>query len=211
MGAMKRRSVFTLAAICVAFSGCASIVSGRTQEVSFNSNPSGATVTIDGRPYGTTPVTTMLHRESGSVVVFSKPGYKPLSLNLETTINGWFWGNIVTGGVTGSTTDGVTGAIHEYSPGQYMATLEADGTNGVDGSVDWSKSQKVRDFIVTAYSNIMSDLSHGGGQYLDSLIGELGIPESGKADAVKKIKALSEVYTNIPDFADQVIGLYLKH
>ena len=37
--------------------------------------------------------------------------------------NPWFWGNILFGGVFGSTTDGLSGSVHEYSPSQFFITL----------------------------------------------------------------------------------------
>src|SRR3989338_382530 len=91
----------------VALAGCASIISGRTQEVSFASNPEGVTVTVNGRILGKTPLTINLQRKSEQSLVFSKDGYKTLSMQFETSINGWFWGNILLGGLIGSTTDGI--------------------------------------------------------------------------------------------------------
>jgi hypothetical protein len=38
----------------------------------------------------------------------------------------------------------------------------------------------------------------------------LNIGKDKEADALRKIRALSEVYSDAPTFADQVIALYLK-
>lgn len=195
-------------ALVLSLTGCASIMSGRFQELTFQSNPDGATVTVSGRVIGKTPLTTSLKKDANQSLVFEKDGYKPLSMQLSTRLDGWFWGNIVLGGLIGSTTDGLTGAVNEYSPSQYMVTLIPNGTTKLEEGSTRSSDQKTKDYIVLAYKDILIDLQKGDGQYLSSLLELLHVKPEGKSDAVKKIRALSEVYTVIPDFADHVIDLY---
>jgi len=199
-----------LAVLSLGICGCASIMSGRFQEMSFQSNPDGATVTISGKVIGKTPLTTTLKKDSGQSLVFTRDGYKPLSMRLDTRLDSWFWGNIVLGGVIGSSTDGITGAVHEYSPSQYMVTLQAEGTTAVESKVSEPARQKAKEFIVMGYKDIIGDLRKGEGQYLTSLLGMLNVPTEGKDDAIKKIKGLSEAYNSIPEFADHVIEIYIK-
>lgn len=167
-------------------------------------------MTINGRPFGNTPLTTQLKRESGQTVTFAKAGYKPVSMKLDTDINGWFWGNIAIGGLLGSSTDGVTGAIHKYSPSQYLIVLEPEGATQLESKTSLSKDQKAKEFIVVGYSNLKNDIAKGKGEYLNSLEELLEIPEEARAEATKKIKSLSEVYSNIADFADKVTELFAK-
>lgn len=195
----------------VVMAGCASIISGRTQEVSFASNPEGVTVTVNGRILGKTPLTINLQKKSEQSLVFSKDGYKTLSMELETSINGWFWGNIVLGGLIGSTTDGITGSIYKYAPSQYMVTLEPDGTNKMDGKPALSDQQKAKEYIVVAYKSLIEELTKNEkGEYVRSLLNILKIPEAQQDDAITKIRALSEVYKDIPVFADRVVEMFLK-
>lgn len=195
----------------VALAGCASIVSGRTQEVSFASNPEGVTVTVNGRILGKTPLTINLQRQSGQSLIFSKDGYKTLSMELETSINGWFWGNIVLGGLIGSTTDGITGSVHQYAPSQYMVTLEPDGTNKMDGKPALSDQQKAKEYIVVAYKSLIEELTKNEkGEYVRSLLNILRIPATQQDDAITKIRALAEAYKDIPVFADRVVEMFLK-
>lgn len=189
---------------------CASIASGNHQEVSFTSNPEGATVTVGGRVLGKAPLTASLKKEKGQILSFEKDGYKPLTMSLDTRINGWFWGNIVIGGLIGSTTDAVNGSVYEYSPTQYMVTLEPAGTSRLEGPLAKSQAQKVKEFIVVDYSNILNDLRAGKGPHLSSLLTMLQIPQDNRDEATKKIRALSEVYVEVTDFADRVVGLYIK-
>lgn len=194
--------------LIVSAQGCATIVSGKKQEMTFNSEPEGATVTVSGRVLGKTPMTLQLDKKTDQSVTFEKEGYKSQTMQLTTTIDGWFWGNIVIGGLFGSTTDAVTGAVHEYAPSQYYVTLAPDTNSPVR---EWgSDKAKAKEFIVASYTNIIEDLSRGEGDYLLSLLSLLKVSAGNKSEAIKKIRALSEVYTVIPDFAEQVSNYYLK-
>src|SRR5690349_20635236 len=120
---MRKLWLLSFAALFVA--GCATVFSGKTQEVTFLSQPDGATVTVGGKVLGKTPLTTMLQKEKNQELRFEKDGYTPISMSLTTRINGWFWVNIL-GGISGlfcSTSDNVSGSIIEYSPSQYLLTL----------------------------------------------------------------------------------------
>jgi hypothetical protein len=191
-------------------SGCASIMDGTTQTVSFHSNPEGATVRVDGTTLGVTPLAFQLKKSTYHQVNFSKDGFKPLTLPLDSRLDGFFWGNIVLGGAIGSTTDLANGAANEYSPNQFVVSLEPLQANRLNRETLKGPEQKAREFIVLAYSSILTDLTRGQGDYLHSLMGVLGIPIDQQPDAVKKIRALSEAYTNILEFADHTIELYLK-
>ena len=70
----------------------------------------------------------MLSRFNQALVI-RKEGYKEFSTTMSTTLNGWFFGNIVLGGLPGSTTDAATGAMHEYAPNQFLVALEPEGSN----------------------------------------------------------------------------------
>lgn len=203
----------TLAGAAVALwflTGCASIISGGSQEVSFISNPEGATVTVGGRVLGKAPLTTRLDRKSGQTLNFEKEGYKPLTMSLETSVNPWLFGNIICCGLLGTTTDAASGGIYKYSPSQYMVTLQTEGATAVEGSPAKSDAQKTKEFIVMGYTNLLNDLSAGEGPHLSSLFTMLQMPEEKKEEAVQKIKSLSEEYKEIPQFADEVITLYAK-
>jgi len=190
--------------------GCASIMHGTSQEMTFQSSPEEVTVTVTGRVIGKTPVTSRLDKKSGQSVVFSKDGYKPVTMELTTTLDPWFWGNIVLGGFIGSTTDGINGSVNEYSPSQYFVTLTPEGVSSIESSTLKSQREKAREFIVGHYTNLMANISQGGGEDFSTLMGLLNIGKDKEADALRKMRALSEVYTDAPAFADQVTALYLK-
>ncbi len=117
---MKKLLVLSAVGVSLVF-GSATLISGTTQNVSFNSEPEGAIVLVDGVKKCKTPCTLSLTRGDNESVTFTKKGYKSKTLPLESTYNGVallsiFWDF--------STTDIISGAASEYSPNQYFVELE---------------------------------------------------------------------------------------
>jgi hypothetical protein len=111
------------ALVPVLLSACASIVSGTKQQVSLQSTPDGATVSVDGQQLGSTPITTELRRKDEHTVRIELPGYQPYELTLTKHTNGWVFGNIVFGGLIGVIIDASNGAMYKLEPAQVAATL----------------------------------------------------------------------------------------
>ncbi|MDX9740275.1 MAG: PEGA domain-containing protein [Gammaproteobacteria bacterium] len=203
---IKGTKLACLMAVASIVGGCATIFTGSTQEVSLQSNPSGATVMIDGRIMGETPLTARIDKTTNRTLIVEKEGYKTFTTRMDTRMNPLFWGNIVIGGFLGSTTDAASGAVHEYSPSQFMISLERDD-QGFEAVVVQDARRKAKDFIVVGYSSLVEDLHRGEGPHLASLLAMLSVPEDSRGDVVRKMKALSDVYTEIPVFADHVIDI----
>jgi len=177
--------------------------------VSFQSSPEEATVTVSGRIIGKTPVTVQLGRKSDQILLFTKEGYKSVTMQMDTKISNWFWGNVIAGGVIGSTTDGFSGAMHEYSPNQYFLTLEPEGVRTESPTLK-TQRDKAKEFIVSRHTALLSELNQGGGEEINALMQLLNIENDKQPDALQKIRGLSEIFTDAPTFAEQVIVLYLK-
>lgn len=102
---------------------CASIVSTADWPVRFDSQPSGAKITIrnaEGEIVHTAqgPTTVTLSSDGGYfsgadyTVEASLPGHAPAQLELEAHLNPWFWGNLLFGGLIGMLiVDPITGAM----------------------------------------------------------------------------------------------------
>lgn len=74
----------------LAFSGCAALFGTKDKDFDFNSNPVGATVTVDGQPQGTTPVRVHLSNLKEHVIVYHREGYKDATCTLPRgTDAGW--------------------------------------------------------------------------------------------------------------------------
>ena len=105
------------------FSSCASIVSKSTYPLSINSSPSNAKVSITDKKgkeiyLGNTPTTVKLKAGAGFFskaeyqVKFSSPGYDDRILPITFKLDGWYFGNLLLGGVLGMLIiDPATGAM----------------------------------------------------------------------------------------------------
>lgn len=96
-------------------SGCATVVSGKTQDVTIRSNPTGAMILIDGVMDGQTPMIANLSRKQRHSIDVSHGGQK---VTRATTrgFNWWYLGNIILGGLIGLIVDPCTGAIYNVKP-----------------------------------------------------------------------------------------------
>lgn len=128
---MKLRNLATVACL-LATGACASLTHGNMQDVSVGSTPAGASISVDGKPMGTTPAVVNLTRKDAHVLRLDLEGYAPFEMALERKTSGWLWGNIIFGGVVGVAIDAVTGAMYKLTPGTVDATL-ATRTAVVEG------------------------------------------------------------------------------
>lgn len=129
-----RKSLVAALVAATMMSGCANIMSGGTKPVTINSTPSGASFLIKdvaGKDVhqGVTPSRVTLDRGAGYFkgqtyeVRFSAPGYSGQSKSINTTLNGWYIGNLLWGGLTGFfIVDPLTGAMWTL-PDDISATL----------------------------------------------------------------------------------------
>jgi len=105
------------------FSSCATIFTKTKYPLMVNSNPDGATLTITDKKgndvyAGTTPASVVLKSSSGFFsgaeyhVKISLPGYNDKVVTVSSKIEGWYFGNLLLGGVLGMLIiDPATGAM----------------------------------------------------------------------------------------------------
>lgn len=135
----------SLLLVCsLGLAGCASIFNGSNQTVTIRSEPDGATLSVTNRAgekvhTATTPATLSLRRGAGYfkaetyTVLLSKPGFADKELTITASVNGWYIGNILFGGLIGMlAVDPVTGAMYSF-PEAVTGTLDAAAkTSGLD-------------------------------------------------------------------------------
>lgn len=129
------RSTIIAASVALSLSGCASILSEQTYPVQVTSEPSRASIEIkdeDGNVVynGSTPATVKLTSSAGYfdgeryTVTFRKDGYDDEQFVINSGIDGWYWGNILLGGILGMLIiDPATGAMYDL-PSKAGATLK---------------------------------------------------------------------------------------
>lgn len=124
--------------------GCASIVSESTYDVMIQSEPSDAQFTVTNRAgeqlfTGSTPTTVSLRASSGYfknesyVISIEKQGMTPKTYTLTSTLDGWYWGNILIGGFVGMlVVDPATGAMYKLpeTVDIMLESADADAANG---------------------------------------------------------------------------------
>ncbi|MGM0766675.1 MAG: PEGA domain-containing protein [Pseudomonadota bacterium] len=201
---MKYPLLVTLAVIAMTSTGCASVISGTDQKLTFNSEPEEATVTVSGRVLGKTPLTVPVDRGSNQSITFEKEGYETYTAPLSTTTNPWFFGNIVIGGLPGSTTDGVSGAIHEFSPDQYFVTLKPDIPTGISTS----KPRQIKEIIIAFSGEFRHQLASGGGEKVDTIVQLLGVDASEKDTTIRALNQLALANENDLELAKTIIEVY---
>lgn len=121
--------------------GCASMMKGSTHQITLNSTPSPATVIIKGTNgveyfNGKTPVVVKLSKSREYVVTISLAGYQDATANVtKDGIEGWFWANILCGGVIGVIVDASNGAMNKLTPEQVSLDLRTASIPGQEDAL----------------------------------------------------------------------------
>ena len=84
-----------LFAAALTATGCATMVNGRHQEVLVLSEPSGASIRLNGADVGSTPTTVRMRRRGVAVLVIDKVGYTAARISVSKRESGWMFGNLI--------------------------------------------------------------------------------------------------------------------
>lgn len=189
--------------------GCATIVVGDKQSLTFDSEPAGAQIIINGKPEGVTPATITIKKSEyqNATVVFKKEGYTDQQATLHTKTTGWFWGNILIGGLFGSTTDSSTGSMLEYDPAKFFVTMPPAKAS-ISEMARWDYQNRVRKYILFSHQHLVSDLAKGSGEHLSSLYVLLGLTEVRQKEAIRELRMLATISENTPAFAEAVLKVF---
>src|SRR5215475_3636994 len=134
---LRKMLVVALFGGCAALSGCATIVHGGPRPISVASSPPGAKVSIYDRSNNvvqtsTTPFVAQLPTHFGYFkgqqyrLVFELPSYATAEAHLESTVSGWYFANLVFGGLIGMLiVDPLTGAMYNLTPEKIEQPLTA--------------------------------------------------------------------------------------
>jgi len=129
---------------CCALSGCATIVHSGPRAVAVDSTPPGAKVSIYDRSntlvqMNTTPFVAQLPTKYGYFkaqtyrLAFEMPGYLNSEVDLDSAVSGWYFGNLVFGGLIGMLiVDPLTGAMFNLTPDRVSQRLMASHAQVID-------------------------------------------------------------------------------
>ena len=144
------KSLAILLAAVLLFSSCATIFTGTTDTIQFNSNPSGAMIFIDGVEQCITPCTLDVKRDINYTdVEFRLDGYQTRIITLSREFNTVSILNM--GNLFGWAIDALSGAVFRYDRKIYDITLTEDirnaMTNPIRIDID-TKNNLVEIFVV---------------------------------------------------------------
>lgn len=121
---MKNALAASLFAAIITTTGCASIVGESQYPIAIKSTPAGANYEVRNKSgelvhTGETPSSVTLKSSAGFfkgetyTVKFMKPGHADTVVKLDSGVSGWYWGNILIGGLIGMLiVDPATGAMY---------------------------------------------------------------------------------------------------
>jgi len=110
---MKVLSI-TLVIASLAFSGCATIIKGKTQQVNVNtSNNETIQATVQGSTVQIPGVVTVNRKKENLFITTSAENCAPSTV-ANSSIEPTFWVNILSGGAFGSTTDYASDSMWKY-------------------------------------------------------------------------------------------------
>lgn len=150
---MRNQSIKFLATAVTSalmLTSCASLFTKSKQEITFKGVP--GTSIIDKKKnkiiaeVGTNGfATSNVRKQLGSKhLLATKDGYFPQEFTLDTKIQGWFWGNLVFGGIPGMAIDAATGKMMKYSTSMLDVTLNPNP--------DALESESITEEVVIPYA-----------------------------------------------------------
>lgn len=129
MKTRKLRHASLILSALVILSGCATVTRGSKDVLEIKTTPAGAQVqTSNGFSCSSTPCAIKMPRRSEFVVDITRPGCKPMDVNVtHKTADGGaagVAGNVLVGGIIGLGVDAATGASQDLVPNPVEVTLE---------------------------------------------------------------------------------------
>lgn len=155
--------------------GCATVATGKYQEIPITSEPLGAVIKSENGESIITPGKLKLERNKSHTLVAEYPECEPQQVQLKNKVQGWFWGNILLGGVIGGVVDIASGACDELIPKEVHFNFTPLGQEIAARKSEYLKthpevSEKARFAILNGLST--------KGMTKEELIASLGEPDT---------------------------------
>ncbi len=140
------RKLCAIALSAAILSGCSSIVSKSEYSVAINSSPESASFVVTNAAglkvhSGRTPASVTLKSSAGYfegesyTITLNKDGYAPKMYTMTSSVDGWYYGNILFGGLIGMLiVDPATGAMYNL-PDRVDVSLDQSVANDKNDSI----------------------------------------------------------------------------
>ncbi len=137
-----KKTVLVLAGLGVILcaSGCATIISGKNQDIHITSDPPGVQVKAETGVTITAPGDLTLARNKNHTLVAQYGDAPPQQRELQSNLNGWVFGNILVGGLFGIVIDFASGAYGTLTPGAVHFDLTEAGQAVLQRKMDYLQS-----------------------------------------------------------------------
>lgn len=167
-------SYWILTASVMLLNACGTMFNGSSEKVFFDSNIKNVSIYDNGALLCSTPCEAKIkHSNNNIYLTAKKSGYETVTLRLQPETSGWFWMNIFSLGVYGSTTDYASGGMYKFDRDHYYADMVKLGS---DASI--SKKRSIRKFILQNYPQLQAEIADKNeyGEHLQSLSNLAGLP-----------------------------------
>ena len=126
---MKKVVLMMIAFTAFVFTSCATILTGTSDDITFNSDPAGAAIMLDGLKVGKTPATVSIKRPGfgNKEITLKLDGYEDRTFMLQKGFNTMAICNLASW--PGWVIDIVTGTIMKYSKTNYSIDLDPKAFN----------------------------------------------------------------------------------
>jgi hypothetical protein len=140
---LRKITVAAVFGAATVLSGCATIVHSGPRAIPVTSSPPGAKVSIYDRDNklvetNTTPFVAQLPVKAGYFkgqnyrLEFSMPGHQNTVVKLNSSVSGWYFGNLLFGGLIGMLiVDPLTGAMYNLTPEKIEQPLSTGQTKAI--------------------------------------------------------------------------------
>lgn len=146
---------------------CATVFSDSSDNLRFDSSPSGADVYINKKKVGRTPLDRTFIRDTfeKQIVQIKKPGYKEEAFTVQKELNKVSLINFTF--LPSWATDALSGNMIEYAPESYQVFLEPLSKESMEKLSALDKKKLL--FILSHYQPLLGDIAQGRGEYLENL------------------------------------------
>jgi hypothetical protein len=168
---------------CPVMTGCGTIFTGTTDDITFTANIKGVRLTIDKQPKGELPITVKQSRGfmngESFTAKFEADGYETQEFQLKRNFN-----TVAVLDITSIPTSGgidfITGSLMRFEPKEYFIEMRKKGK----GSAEYEREKRLWGYALMNYRRVQSDIARGGGEHLDSFASALSGTRGGVDAAI---------------------------